>query len=351
MLASLLILPLSPYTNWRESSYVISQAQLAEIPRSNRPNIEGQLISSGPVTSRTNGEIIENLDVVSVSGSAVRVVHRNVTVRHCRIRHAGGHGVEAVGAASLVLHDLEIDHTGALTIGAGASAERDNVNLDGCPGSIIQRVKALRGSSNIYVVNSPRTRMTDLELHDTRGPMPRGQNVQLDKSPNSTLEQFSAENGPSSWTEDNISIYRSDNCIIRQGLVSYNNSPTGDGVMIEGSFDCIVEDVDAVQQGNGAFGAVPQGKIGSGGCTFHRCRTRDSYNSPRDGRPAPTSNGLSIYTRVSPGAEKHTIVNCHYDALANPSNLIWDLRAVNKGWSFTRQQFNPRDPLRLHFDW
>src|SRR3712207_8736287 len=47
----------------------------------------------------------------------------------------------------------------------------------------------------------------------------------------------------------NISVFRSDKCIIRRGLASYNNSPTGFAVMVEGSFDCLVEDVDAVQQG------------------------------------------------------------------------------------------------------
>jgi hypothetical protein len=193
--------------------------------------------------------------------------------------------------------------------------------------------------------------MTLLELHDARGPLPRGQNVQLHRSPNSILEDFSAENGPTSWTEDNISVFRSDRCLIRRGLVCYNNSPTGDGVMIEGSFDCVVEDVDAVQQGNGAFAAVPQGDAGSGGCTFLRCRTRQTYNATRDGRAAPSSNGLSIYVRVSAGAPKHTITACRHDALANPRNLIWDRRAVNAGWTFRHEAFVPREPIRLAFDW
>ena len=193
--------------------------------------------------------------------------------------------------------------------------------------------------------------MKFLELHDARGPMPRGQNVQFNQSPDSILEDFSAENGPTSWTEDNVSVFRSDRCIVRRGLVSYNNSPTGDGVMVEGSFDCIVEDVDAVEQGNGAFAAVPQGDAGCGGCTFIRCRTRNTYNTTRDGRPAPSSNSLSIYTLISKGARKHTITDCHFDALANPKNLIWDVRALNPLWSFTPLPFVPHLPMRLIFDW
>lgn len=310
-----------------------------------------QLTPSGPVMSAIDGQIIENLDVSTSAGTGITVVHRNVTVRHCRIRHAGGHGVHAEGAAGLHLEDLEIDHTGAPPVGAASSERRNNLDLDGCPGAIIIRVTASRGSSNIYLVRSRRAHLSFLELHDARGPMPRGQNVQFNRSPDSLLEDFSAENSPLSWTEDNISVFRSDRCTVRRGLVSYNNSPTGDGVMIEGSSHCLVEDVDAVQQGNGAFAAVPQGDAECGDCTFRRCRTRDTYNAPRDGRSAPSSNGLSFYTRISAGAQKHTITDCRGDALANPNNLLWDASAVNEGWSIRLQPFAARRPIRLAFDW
>jgi hypothetical protein len=309
------------------------------------------LVPSGPVVSRADGEIIENLDIDAPFGDGIWVSHPRVTVRNCRIRHAGGHGVYATDAAGLVLRQLEIDHVGAPQSGAGSSPNRNNVHLEHCPDTTMTRVRASRGSSNIYVEHSERTHMSFLELHDARGPLPRGQNVQLNVSPNSVLEDFSAENGPTSWTEDNVSMFRSDQCLVRRGLVSYNNSPTGDGVMIEGSFDCTVEDVDAVQQGNGAFGAVPLDNTGSGGCVFRHCRTRQSYNTKRDGRPAPTSNGLSFYTLTSPGARKHTIADCHYFALANPRNLVWDTRAVNLNWFFTAQDFTPRAPIRLDFGW
>jgi hypothetical protein len=188
-------------------------------------------------------------------------------------------------------------------------------------------------------------------LHDARGPEPRGQNIQFNNCPGATLEDFSAENGPSSWTEDNVSIFQSDNCTIRRGLVSYNNSPTGDGVMIEGSFNCHVEDVDAVQQGNGAFAAVPQGDFGSGNCSFVRCRTRNSYNSVRDGRAKPSSGGLSFYVLTSAGASPHRIIDCAYGTVANPNNLVWKKTALAPGWSLIRTDFEPRTPIRLHFHW
>ena len=351
LLAALVALPCSRVQLGRAS------AAERTLPDGNNANRSGRLAetlrltSSGRITSHSDGQVIENLDIDVKFRNAVTVLHRSVTIRNCRIRHSGGHGVHAIGAAGLVLQDLEIVHAGAPPSGAGPSQYRNNVNIESCPGTIITRVKASQGASNVYVVNSNGSRLNLLELHDARGPEPRGQNVQFNKSPDSILEDFSAENGPTSWTEDNVSVFKSDRCVVRRGLVSYNNSPSGDGVMLEGSFNCLVEDVDAEQQGNGAFAAVPGGNAGSGGCTFLRCRTRQTYNSQRDGRAAPSSKGLSIYTLISQGARKHTITNCQYDDLANPTNLIWDGRAVNAGWSFTRQAFTPRPPIRLNFGW
>jgi hypothetical protein len=309
------------------------------------------LASSGPVTSQADGQIIENLDIGAPAGDAISVRHRDVTIRNCRIHHTAGHGVYGADATGLALRDLEI-----IRISGSPSDDRprgfcNNIDLDRCNHTTIQRIRASRGSSNIYIRRSVGTYLGSLELHDARGPFPRGQNVQFNRSPHSILEDFSAENGPSSWTEDNVSVFRSDSCIVRRGVVSYNNSPTGDGVMVEGSFDCLVEDVDALQQGNGAFAAVPEDDAGSGGCIFRRCRTRASYNTSRDGRAAPSSNGLSFYTLISNNAQRHRIIDCHYDALANPDNLVWDERSLDDDWDFTPRAFAPRRPLRLRFGW
>jgi hypothetical protein len=319
-------------------------------PSGDRPTTIA-LKPTGSVMSSSDGEVIENLDISASNENGVTVRHQNVTLRNCRIRHAQGHGVRGEGAVQLNLHDLDIVNVGAPPSGPTRDGSFNNVDLDGCPGAVMARLRAARGAANIYALRSERLHMSDLELHDARGPEPRGQNVQLDKSPNSILESFSGENGPTSWTEDNISLFESDNCDVRNGLVSYNNSPTGCGIMMEGSFNCTATDIDALMQGDGAFAAVPSDNAGCGGCTFLRCRTANSYNTPRDGRPAPASNGLSIYTRISKDAQKHSVVDCHYRALANPHNLIWEVRALNPGWSFTPRNFVPRAPVRLTFAW
>jgi len=90
------------------------------------------------------------------------------------------------------------------------------------------------------------------------GPFPRGQCVQFDKCNNSILEDFSCENDNSSYTEDNVNVFESNNVTVRRGLIDGNNSPSGDGVMYECGDKAhaymtsgLVENVDSVHQGNG----------------------------------------------------------------------------------------------------
>lgn len=309
------------------------------------------LLRSGATASRYAGEIIENLDITSLTGSAITITHPGVIVRNCRITHAGGHGIRALGAKGLRLEALEIEHRGAPPSGEGPNIETNNLALEGCPDAVITRIKAARGAANIYLENCERSALSWLELHDARGPLPRGQNVQFNKCAGSNLQDFSAENGPTSWTEDNVSVFHSDSCTIRRGLVSYNNSPSGVGVMLEGSADCLVEDVDAQLQGNGAFAAVPSDRRESGGCIFRRCRTSHSYNAPRDGREAPSSNGLSFYVRISPNRAPHAILDSSYFALANPRNLVWQAEALSPDPVLIARAFKSRPALRLTFDW
>ena len=87
-----------------------------------------------------------------------------------------------------------------------------------------------------------------------RGPYPRGQLVQFDKSNDCLLEDFSVVNRPGqSWVEDNISVYRSSKCVIRRGLVDGNDSPGGVGIMVEQSASreapVLIEHVDAIPPG------------------------------------------------------------------------------------------------------
>ena len=79
--------------------------------------------------------------------------------------------------------------------------------------------------------------------------------------------------------------------IIRRGFIRGNNSPSGIGIMIEntvGGSGGLVEDVDCVYWGNGAFSAGED----SSGVQFWRCRARDGIDaSPNDSDGDPDYQG------------------------------------------------------------
>lgn len=77
------------------------------------------LVPSGPLTIRTPGAVVENLDVAG----CVVVAASDVTIRRSRVRCPGGPGSMAVrvadGVKGLVVEDTEIDGLGRTEIGVG----------------------------------------------------------------------------------------------------------------------------------------------------------------------------------------------------------------------------------------
>ena len=91
------------------------------------------------------------------------------------------------------------------------------------------------GSSDIRLLESPGATMSNIEGYNFRGPFPRGQFVQFDKSHNSVLTSFYVYSDPAgSHVEDKVSVYNSENVKISRGLIDGNNSPSGVGIMREG---------------------------------------------------------------------------------------------------------------------
>ena len=122
----------------------------------------------------------------------------------------------------------------------------------------INGARVTGGTSGIELDTCPSAAISNVLATDVRGPFPRGQCIQLLHSDHAMLSNFSCINHfNSSWTEDSISIWRSSNVTVAQGLVDGNNSPTGVGVMFEGSETGVtgglIKDVDAVHQGDGGF--------------------------------------------------------------------------------------------------
>jgi hypothetical protein len=307
------------------------------------------LTDSGPLSATSDGQVIEKLRITSTSGAALTIHgHANVVVRDVEILHAGGPGIDASNAPGLLIQRVHVVHTGAPPKGPNPSADLVNISIYSSDNVTIEHARLERGSSGIYLVQSPGAKLGWIEGHDFRGPFPRGQVVQFDNSPNSSLADFSCEDPPdTSWPEDNVSVWRSSNVSVQRGFIDGNNSPTGVGVMFElsdgTSSGGLAEDVDTVDMGNGSFSGYPARDV-----TFRRTRARDNHCSGQAGRAAPSSG--SLVWAGSPDSQNLAIEQSSYYALCNPQNLVWD-KSVFTTVDISKADFTPRAPIREHFCW
>ena len=295
---------------------------------------------SGPIVARRDGQVIENVRIEVVGRSAILVDgFSNVIVRNVEILHEGAPGISCSHAPGLIIENVSIIHIGADT----ESAQESNISCYHSDGLRVRNARLRGGSAGVYVLESAHAHLSYLEGYDFRGPDPRGQLVQFDKSPNCILEDFSAINDPEvAWTADNVSVYYSDNCVVRRGFLDGNNGPWSVGVMFENSRNGLAEDIDTVAQGNGSFSAFPGGNV-----TFRRTRARDNICEDQ-GRGAPGSNAL--VWAGSPDSTALRIEDSAYFNLCNPSNLVWD-RSSFDTVQITREDFQPRLPIELNLAW
>ena len=174
--------------------------------------------------------------------------------------------------------------------------------------------------------NSPGAVLQGIEGYDFRGPMPRGQLVQFDKSPNSSLSDFYVHNDPKvAFTEDNVSVFQSDNVTIQRGVIDGNNSPSGQGVIFEFSNNGTVSHVDTIHMGNGSFASYGNNN------TFDYTRSFDNIAADQ-GRGAPMS-GAVIWTLNGDG---NTVTHSSYQNPAVPNNIVYDYHNGTNSVNVTR---------------
>ena len=296
------------------------------------------LTDSPPITATQNGQVIENVRIRAVNEPAIKVSNfSNVIIRNVEIDHEGGPGIKCSNADGLIIENVSITH-----IGPGSplsSTKENNIDCFSSNGVIIKNARLKRGSSGIYMLESPNAHLSFIEGYDFRGPFPRGQLVQFNQSPSCILEDFSAIHNPDpaiSWPEDNVSVYQSDHCVIQRGLLDGNNSVHGVAVMFEQSNNGLLEDVDAIRQANGNFSTWPADNV-----TFRRSRARENICGDQ-GRGLPSSNGLVWAGK--PGSTALRIEDSHYFDLCNPNNKVWD-KATFDLIEISSQDFQPRNPI------
>lgn len=303
--------------------------------------VAGDLEESGPIVAVDDGQIIENVRITAVGEHGIDVSNlSNVIIRNVEILHEGAHGIQCSGAPGIIIRNVSIIHTG---VQSPLPAIENNINCSYSDGLRVRNARLRGGSSGVWVFNSPHAHLSYIEGYDFLGPFPRGQLAQFDKSPYCILEDFSAINDPGiAWTEDNVSVYFSDNCVVRRGILDGNNSPSGVGVMFEDSANGLVEDVDTIRQGNGSFSAYPGWDI-----TFRRTRARDNVCEDQ-GRGEPLSNAL-IWAG-DPSSSGLRIEDSHYFNACNPTNIVWDSNSFDV-IELSIEDFTPRDTIVNEFWW
>ncbi|GEM_PF-2229326 len=316
------------------------------------PGEEGQpcsLSESGPITTSRAGQVIENVRVTSTSGTAITVQHDEVVIRNVQVLHQGGPGIRITSASRVHIEGVDIVHTGAPASGQNSDAGLINIDGYNADNLTVTRTRLTRGSSGIYLLQSPDARLSFLEGYDFRGPFPRGQLVQFNNSPGGWVEDFSTINPPeTSWPEDVINFYISSDGIVRRGLIDGNNSSNGVAVQIEdGSEHVLVEDVDAVRQSCGCFYAY-EGNYN----TFRRVRCGDHICTPQPPRNVPpASNGLMFGANFTEfGAHDNRIEDSRYSGPLCSGGLIWDMNAYSL-IELTEEDFTARQPIELHMCW
>ncbi len=325
----------------------LGPASVLAQPNTNPPVPWQGLTPSGPVVASANGQIISNLLITATGSSSVAVNlngRSNVAVKNCYIQH------QHIGLLAQGCLNPNVDHcafvrTPVPARGAGDS-EADGVQFNGCTGTniVVSNCEFWQSSVGVYLVNNAAgAHVFNINGYNMMGPMPRGQLVQANNSQSVIIEDFYNFNDLNvSWTEDNINLYKANNAIIRRGCVDGNNSPSGCGVIFDGSgggiLGGLVENVDALHQGNGAFSAY-----GATNTSFNNVRTRDGHNTGVGGRAKPSSNGLSFSSYN--GSSGTTLVGQYHNP-ANAGNLIYDTKTY-ASWTIADVNFVARGPIAL----
>lgn len=275
--------------------------------------------STGKILS-TNG-VISQLEIFSYGSEPAISVNgfTGVQIKNVKINVALNRGIALNRANLAKIQNVRIYAYNDITgIRANPSANMTSINIESSNGVRIDGARLIGGSSGVYLVDSPNAYLTRIHGVNMKGPFPRGQLVQFNRSDKGVLEDFSVINDRyNSYPEDNISVFQSKGVRIKRGMIDGNNSQSGVGVMIEQSFDAQVVDVDAVRMGNGCFSAFYSDTV-----KFIGVRCRDNICSDQ-GRGVTQSNFPLFGSKniVSGSIGPSTSTPSGFYNLCNPRNI------------------------------
>ena len=206
----------------------------------------------GPMNVRADNTVIENVIIYAEPTSAnstkndyaLRITGDNVTIRNVLIVHAAnGMGIYAFKSHNLTLENVQVYAYGN-EWGAQPCPTRkpffgydcSNIKIVKSDDVTINNVQTENGSRGISLIKSSSPKLTNVVAKNPRGQQPAGQCFQLNQSDDGLLENFYCYSDYDvAWNGDSISMWRSSNVVMRNGVVDGNNAPNGICVMYEGS--------------------------------------------------------------------------------------------------------------------
>ena len=257
--------------------------------------------------------MIENLNLdVTGDQPAIPITSDDVTIRNVHTATTTGDGIDVFGH-NATISNVEVDAPAATDNGGMDGEGSDGVYAYDVSGLKVDHATFRNTGSGVATNQAPGTVLSNIEGHDMQGPFPGGQLVQFGESDGSSLTNFYVDNDPKiSHPEDDISVYNSRNVTVSQGVLDGDNSPSGVGVMVEGTSDGTeIRDVDAIHMGDGAFSSY------SNGVSFTNVRSFDNIATDQ-GRGTPLSGGLIFY---APGSDV-SFDGATYTDPGQPGNIV-----------------------------
>lgn len=205
--------------------------------------------------------------------------------------------------------------------------------------------------------------MKKVTAKNVRGPYPGGQCFQIAQSDGTKLHDFHCHNELEvAWPEDSISVWRSSNVELKNGVVEGSNAPTGICVMFEGSESHVhgglIQDVE-VTGCQGCFSGYPANGLVQ---RHNFCVNTACNGSKLRGRKGIDGKGWINFWAAGDNkregviAKNVQVYDSWYDKLCPERNRVyWEAR---KGKSFTVKEmkqlkgpYTPKPRPKAEFRW
>lgn len=310
------------------------------------------LKSSGPITITKNNQEISNLDITtkdSTPGITCKGF-KNVVIKNVRVTHypqgndatkskSGSRRLLSENRPAVSTEDFELavpppppgSSTAAYSRGiqfdtcdditienvrvqlvdfeSGAFESYNNFNIIGTNSDrpVIKSVILSGGSSGVWISDAKNSHLSNWAVYNVHGPFPRGQCHQCARCTEPVTENFICKNQYEySWPEDLISMWRSPNATVRNGLLAGNNANTGTGTMFEQS--ALLDNSWGLGQNLQAYkiGGCCFSTYGGTRITWDNVQCKDNHCTSEGGRPSSLGSQMFYAGYENPGG----IDNC-----------------------------------------